>query len=78
VETPNGQLMPSPYIPIINRQATILMRAAAELGFSPTARPRIGVTLGGGELNGSTNATASEQESLDEYLARAPNPKAVH
>jgi P27 family predicted phage terminase small subunit len=35
----------SPYLPIINRQAEIMMRAASELGFTPTSRSRI--TLGG-------------------------------
>jgi len=35
----------SPYLPIINKQAEIMMRAASELGFTPTSRSRI--TLGG-------------------------------
>ena len=80
VRTPHTrQMVQSPLIPIINRQALIMMKAAAELGFSPTARPRVGLTLGGGELNGSANAKASgRQESIDEYLARAPTPQALH
>ena len=80
VRTPNtNQLVQSPYIPIINRQALIMMKAAAELGFSPTARPRIGVLpLGGEALNGSTHAKAPGEESIDEYLARAPGPSSLH
>ena len=35
----------SPYLPIINRQAEIMLRSASELGFTPTSRSRI--TLGG-------------------------------
>ena len=72
------QLVQSPHLPIINRQALIMMRAASELGFSPTARPRIGLTLGGGELNGPSNAPAHGEESIDQYLARAPRAAPVH
>jgi phage terminase small subunit len=80
VSANSRQMQQSPLIPIINRQALIMMKAAAELGFSPTARPRAGVTLGGGELNGSTHGVARPQgqESVDEYLARAPAPQAIH
>jgi len=37
----NGMLVPSPVLAILNRQALIKLRCAAELGFSPTARARI-------------------------------------
>ena len=73
----SAQLVQSAYLPIVNRQAMIMMRAASELGFSPTARPRIGLTLGGGELNGPQDVPAG-QESLDAYLQRAPKATAVH
>ena len=36
-----GTLQQSPYLPIINRQAQIMSRLVAELGFSPSARTRI-------------------------------------
>jgi phage terminase small subunit len=43
IESPvKGVKIQSGYLAIINRQAVILMKAASELGFSPTARPRIG------------------------------------
>jgi len=41
-----GIPMQSPYVPILNKQAEIMMKAASELGFSPTSRSRI--TLAGG------------------------------
>jgi len=41
-----GVPVQSPYLSIINRQAEIMLRAASELGFSPTSRSRI--TLGQG------------------------------
>jgi phage terminase small subunit len=31
----------SPYLAIVNRQAVLLLRCAEQLGFSPTARPRV-------------------------------------
>lgn len=39
-----GVPVQSPYMAIMNRQALIMMKAASELGFSPTSRSRI--TLG--------------------------------
>jgi P27 family predicted phage terminase small subunit len=76
VTTPNGLQVQSPFVPIVNRQAQIMMRAAAELGFTPTARPKIGLS-GGGELNGKYVPPSSE-ESLDEYLDRAPDTAPLH
>lgn len=65
----------SPWLPIINKQATILLKAAAELGFSPTARPRVaGALAGGADLgSGASDAgTRTETETLSGYLARSP------
>ena len=42
IKTPiTGQPIQSPYMAIANRQAVIMLRAAAELGFSPVSRARI-------------------------------------
>jgi P27 family predicted phage terminase small subunit len=81
VRTPNTrQMVQSPFLPIINRQALIMSKLAAELGFSPTARPRVGLTLGGDALNGSSThgSEGQGQETLQQYLARAPSTEAVH
>ena len=41
-KTPNtGQPMQSPYLPVVNRQAQIMLRAAEQLGFSPGSRSRV-------------------------------------
>lgn len=39
----SGVAMQSPYLPIINRQGQIMLKAASELGFSPVSRPRVGM-----------------------------------
>jgi P27 family predicted phage terminase small subunit len=39
--TPEGHFQQSPYLPIINRQSQIMMKAAEELGFTPSSRSRI-------------------------------------
>lgn len=36
-----GDPMQNPYLPIINKQAQIMMKAAAEMGFTPSSRSRI-------------------------------------
>lgn len=50
VRTPQG-LAPSPYNDILDKTAKTMFRAAAELGFSPAARPRIHLAPGPGEID---------------------------
>lgn len=38
-----GQPIQSPYVGIMNRQAQLMLKAAAEMGFSPTSRSRVKV-----------------------------------
>lgn len=38
-----GDPMQNPFLAIVNRQAVVMMRAAAELGLTPTARVRLAV-----------------------------------
>lgn len=55
-----GEPMQNPYLPIINRQAQIMIKAAAELGFTPSSRSRVEVS--GGE----------EEDPADRFFGR-PN-----
>lgn len=41
-----GEPMQNPYLPIINRQAQLMLKSAAELGFTPSSRSRVGVSGG--------------------------------
>ena len=41
VKSPNGSPVQSPYIAIANRQAEIMLRIAAEFGFTLASRCRI-------------------------------------
>lgn len=38
-----GTVQQSPYLPVLNKQAQIMLKAAAELGFTPSSRSRISV-----------------------------------
>lgn len=42
--TPNGYMVQSPWIQVLNKQAQIMMRSAEILGFAPSARSRIQVS----------------------------------
>ena len=43
-KTPNtGVPMQSPYLPVLNKQAQIMLKAAEQLGFSPASRSRVQV-----------------------------------
>jgi len=41
IKSPNGYPQQSPYLSHLNRQAEVMMRTAAELGFTPASRRRI-------------------------------------
>ncbi len=41
-----GDWMQNPYLPIVNKQAAIMMKAAAEMGFTPSSRSRVSVNDG--------------------------------
>jgi phage terminase small subunit len=41
VKSPTGYPIQSPYVAIANRQVEIMMRIAAEFGFTPASRSRI-------------------------------------
>lgn len=42
-KTANGTLMPNPYISVANVQAKVMLKAAEQLGFTPSSRSRIHV-----------------------------------
>lgn len=43
MKTKTGTPIQSPWIAVVNRQALIMMKAAAEMGFTPSARSRVKV-----------------------------------
>lgn len=46
-KTPGGMPIQSPYVGIMNKQAQIMIKAAAEMGFTPSSRSRISLDTGG-------------------------------
>lgn len=58
-KTKNGEAMQNPYLPVINKQALLMLRAAAEMGFTPSSRSRISID-GYGEKQ--------PQDPLEKYL----------
>jgi P27 family predicted phage terminase small subunit len=61
-----GDLAANPYISIAQKQAAIILRAASELGFSPTSRPRLVSPAGDDfdQLNRSEDDLRAELEKL--------------
>ena len=43
VKSINGYLIQSPYLPIINRQAVLMIKASAALGFDPASREKLDI-----------------------------------
>jgi P27 family predicted phage terminase small subunit len=71
VKTRDGNAIQSPYLSIMNRQAMLMSRFGAELGFSPAARASLG---GAAPAFGDGPARRIRGESeLDRYLALKPD-----
>lgn len=51
IKSPSGAWMQNPYLSIQNKQGALIKQYAAELGFSPTARPRVKVPKKGKAAN---------------------------
>jgi P27 family predicted phage terminase small subunit len=74
----NGVTVQSPYLPIINKQAQVMLKAAEQLGFTPAARPRIATGATPPLNNDDERETESEaggiegEADLGAYLARNP------
>lgn len=74
VKTKDGNLIQNPYLPIINRQATLMLRAGAEMGFTPAARASIGAQMGAGVLAPVTPSFgAGRSASLAEFIDSNPD-----
>lgn len=58
IKTPNGMPVQSPYISILNKQAAIMMKAASEMGFTPSSRSRVEIDKG------------EQEEAADEFFDR--------
>ena len=71
-----GAVQQHPALQIVNRQALIMIKAAAEMGFTPASRSRVAVN---GEVpppNGQPVATAAPvQGSLAEFASRNPDAR---
>jgi P27 family predicted phage terminase small subunit len=74
VRTKEGNAIQNPYIGIVNRQALIMMRAGAEMGFSPAARMSLALSEQspgqGARYIGGQRAKPSR---LDLYLDAKPD-----
>src|SRR5690554_4016197 len=59
IKAPNtGVPMQSPYLAIVNKQAQIMMKAAAEMGFTPASRSRVVIKQNGSKAGDPWNAIA--------------------
>jgi P27 family predicted phage terminase small subunit len=67
-KSPNAGLpLQSPYLAILNKQAQLMLKAGAELGFSPSSRTRVQMDAG---LNGPFAWVRDRHNNSDGLLAR--------
>jgi P27 family predicted phage terminase small subunit len=78
---PNSMPIQSPLLAIINRQAIIMLRAAEQMGFTPTSRPRLAMTarqippvVAVGPRVGKQTVTRARRDlmRLEDYIAQGP------
>ena len=80
IKAPSGHPIQSPYLPIINKQALILIKLASELGFTPASRPRIFAAPAPGEgfHGGNTDDKApAASDSYAQWLADDPDEATI-
>ncbi len=70
VKTKDGNAIQNPFLPVVNRQAVIMMRAGGEMGFSPASRAALG--RGGLDLP-SGRAGQIAGTPLAQYLSEKPD-----
>lgn len=68
IKTKDGNAIQSPFVGIMNRQALIMLRAGAEMGFSPAARMALASP---GEPHAGIRSPGSSR--LKQYLAQKPD-----
>jgi P27 family predicted phage terminase small subunit len=71
VKTKDGNAIQNPFLPIVNKQALIMLRAAQELGFTPAARAGFGSRAP--EIAGHGPAPTRIAPKLANYLDRKPD-----
>ncbi len=71
VKTREGNAVQNPFLSIVNRQAVIMLRAGAELGFSPAARASLGTSSLISDPENDVRPGA--KSALDEYLEQKPD-----
>jgi len=72
VKTKDGNAIQNPYLGVMNRQALMMIRAAAELGFSPAARATLG-SRAPEFPNGQLASPVRSHSRLAAYLDRKPD-----
>lgn len=58
VRAPSGYPIQNPYLAVVNKQAAIMLKAASEMGFTPSARSRVRVEKQKGEKHRHSGAFA--------------------
>lgn len=72
VKTKDGNAIQNPFLPIVNRQALIMMRAGAEMGFSPASRASLGNSAPEGAGLGELSRSRA-RGGLAAYLEQKPD-----
>jgi P27 family predicted phage terminase small subunit len=78
VRTPNGAIQTSPWVTISNRSLEVMYRYMCEFGMTPAARVRLGRTPKPSKNPLPQDKNASQEPSLDAFLATDPDQATVN
>ena len=71
VETSNGNVVQSPYLSVMNKQALIMLKAGGEMGFSPASRASLGSRVP--EFRDGPGSGQPRSGGLAAYLEHKPD-----
>ncbi len=73
VKTKDGNAIQNPFLPIVNKQALIMLKAGAEMGFSPASRASLAARESGLDSAWNAHPEPRGHDDLATFIARNPD-----
>jgi P27 family predicted phage terminase small subunit len=73
VQTKDGNAIQNPFLPIVNKQAMIMLKTGSEMGFSPASRAALAARNSGPASNWHGVSEPDRRGGLAAYIAQNPD-----
>jgi P27 family predicted phage terminase small subunit len=73
VKTKDGNAIQNPFLPIVNKQALIMLKAGSEMGFSPASRAALATRNSGPDCTWNGPTEPASRGGLAAFIAQNPD-----